>query len=231
MIPFDPADPFPLLPEGSYDYPEARSHSEFVDLWLNFRISDVEQNILENSKRYHLMNTTDNPQQLWVGLPVQTLLTPYVEIRGLLQELEPQPNDRFVDLGAGYGRMGLVLGRHYPTCEFVGYEYVPERVKEGQRILRERQCLKAQLIEADLSSPSFVPQAANFYFMYDFGTRQAIQKTLADLRDLSATRAITVIGRGRASRDAIERDHAWLSQVIPPEHRGNYSIYRSGIRA
>ncbi len=77
------------------------------------------------------------------------------------------------------------------------------------------------------SHPDFKPDAADFFFIYDYGTRPAVQKTLEDLREIARSRPITVVGRGRLSRDAIERQHPWLSQVCPPRHFKNYSIYSS----
>jgi hypothetical protein len=82
---------------------------------------------------------------------------------------------------------------------------------------------------ADLSDLAFRPLAAEFYFIYDYGTPRAISKTLEDLRVIAQRQAITVVGRGRSSRDAIEREQPWLSQVMKPEHHGHYSIYRSGL--
>ena len=43
---------------------------------------------------------------------------------------------KVVDLGAGYGRMGLVIAKHYPTLSFWGVEYVAERVAEGNRVFQ-----------------------------------------------------------------------------------------------
>jgi hypothetical protein len=83
------------------------------------------------------------------------------------------------------------------------------------------------MIQADLNSPDFAPAPADIYFMYDFGSRDAIEKTLHDLREIAKTRPITVVGRGRSSRDAIELRHPWLSQVTQPLHTKNYSVYRS----
>jgi len=155
------------------------------------------------------------------------MLTPYLEIRSLLEFLKPLEGTTIADLGAGYGRMAFVIGTHFPNIHFIGYELVHERVEESHRCLEPRGFKNVQMIEADLSSPEFRPISADYYFIYDFGTRDAIEKTLQDLRTIAQTRAITVIGRGRASRDAIERSHPWLSQIIPPHHTRNFSIYQS----
>ena len=103
----------------------------------------------------------------------------------------------------------------------MGPELVPERVREAIR------CGARGMVCLDLASPDFVLPEAEAYFIYDFGTSAAIERTLAELRGIAARRRITVVGRGRLSRDCIERGHPWLSQVEAPVHRPHYSIYRT----
>jgi hypothetical protein len=218
MLTFDPNDPYPLLEPESHTYAEAQGHSAQVDAWLGIDPSRVERE-LKGAER----------QQLWIGLPVAAMMTPYAEIREILFRLAPQPGQTIIDLGAGYGRMGFVVATHYPLLKFIGYEFVPERVAEGNRglLARNHRPPQIRLEEKDLLDPTFQPETAEYYFLYDYGTREAIQKTLEDLRELSRTRALTVIGRGRAARDAIEREHPLLSQVVAPLHFKHYSIYCS----
>ncbi len=116
MLIFDPADPYPLVPDASRGYAEAQVHSEQVDRWLGLETEKVERQIQNH--------VTPHDQNLWIGLPAKTLLTPYTEIRRLLEDLRPAPGDVFVDLGAAYGRMGFVLARHFPEVRFIGYEMV-----------------------------------------------------------------------------------------------------------
>lgn len=220
---FDPTDPFPLLVEDVYSYADAQEHSAACDAWLGLETELVEQQI-----RARLATRASvSDQQLWTGLPVKSLLTPYTEIREILRRLNPQVGQAVVDFGAGYGRFAFVIGRHYPGVKFIGYEVVPERVEEANRVLHMRGLQFAEMKIADLADTKLTPTAADFYFTYDFGTRAAIEKTLQDLKCVALGRAIVVVGRGRASRDAIERDHPWLSQVVAPQHFPHYSIYRS----
>jgi len=223
-VPFVSHDPYPALPEGSYTYDDAKKHAEQVDAWLGLRADEIEAQL-------ETQRGPEDGQQRWIGLNLQTLQTPYLELRTMLEHLQPQPRQCVVDLGAAYGRLGLVLGAHYPEVFFAGFELVAERVNEGRRLLDEHRCLRARLEEADLRAPSFRLPEAEFYFLYDFGTRDAIEKTLQDLRAQAqvngATRPLTVVGRGRAVRDAIERRHPWLSGVRAPENFTNYSVYRS----
>ena len=219
MILFDPEDPFPLL--SAPDYAAEKIHSAQVDQWLGIETEKLEA--LESS-----MPQVEG-KNLWVGLPSASLLTPYTELREILSRIKPKAGETFVDLGAAYGRMAFVLARHHPDVSFIGYELSERRVKEGVSAFERSGLGRARLILQDLAAPGFTPVPACYYFVYDFGLRTDLEKTLSDLRAIAGTRAITVIGRGRLVRDLIERSEPWLSQVIPAEHHGRYSIYRSAF--
>lgn len=221
MIPFDSKNPFPLLEPGSHTYREAQEHSAVVDAWLGFETERIEEELLDDP------GLTRDGQQLWVGLPIQALQTPYTELRFILDRIGLRAGQTLVDLGAGYGRLAFVIGRHAPDVRFIGYEFVRARVEEARRLIARFEYPNVEMHEADLSAFDFVPAEADAYFLYDYGTRAAIDKTLEDLKRVSLKKPIIVIGRGRASRDAIERGQPWLSQVIEPDHFDHFSIYRS----
>ncbi len=213
MLKFDPSDPFPLIDRKTVPASEEQKHSAEADAWLGLDVERIEA-ALQGAPR-----TRD--QEFWIGLPPASLQTPFTELREILVRLAPPTGSIVVDLGAGYGRMGYVIASHFPGVRFIGYEFVEERIRTARG--------RIDLRQADLSSPSFTPEAADFYFLYDYGSRQAIDKTLRDLKTLASSRPLTVVGRGRASRDAIERENPWLSQVVPPEHYPHYSIYRTRL--
>ncbi|MGZ3688293.1 MAG: class I SAM-dependent methyltransferase [Bdellovibrionota bacterium] len=218
MIAFNPSDPFPLLEE--LDHAAAKRHAKEADVFFGLRAEAVEAEILATQK-------PEADQELWVGLPLQSLQTPYLELRQILSRLAPAPGATLVDLGAAYGRMALVMARHFPEVRFVGYERVGARVREGVRWLKANGIAAPGLFEADLSAPGFSPEAADFYFLYDYGSASAIRKTLSDLRGLAQARPITVVARGRRSRDLIEHEEPWLTEIVPPRHFTNYSIFQS----
>ncbi|HUP56640.1 MAG TPA: class I SAM-dependent methyltransferase [Bdellovibrionota bacterium] len=224
MIPFNPDDPFPLL-ESRRSYREEQEHSRHVDAFLGLEIVRVEEALVRRG--VPAPTGEEWVQERWIGLAPDALLTPYTELRELLSILAPEPGSRIVDLGAAYGRMGFVMARHFPGLSFVGYELVEERVAEGRRCL-ERFGAEGRLVVADLGDPLFKPEEADIYFLYDFGSRLAVAKCLEDLKEVAASRAITVVGRGRGCRDRIEHKTPWLSQVVPPRHYPRYSVYRSG---
>lgn len=214
---FNPNNPYPLLALEDCTYREAQAHAAKVDAWLGLRTSEIEAALLGR--------TSD--QNLWIGLPVGALLTPYIEFRQILERVRVRPGDTVIDFGAGYGRMGFVIGAHYPATKFIGYEVVRERVIEGERCLRAQDYQSAQMVCADIDNPDFVLPEAAVYFVYDFSHRAAIDRLLGKLQTMARLRPVTVVARGRSSRDAIDHGALWLSQVVPPEHFQNFSIYRS----
>jgi hypothetical protein len=218
---FDPADPFPLLDFQQFTYPQAKAHSEKVDFWLGFQMKAVEESIFQK----HSQDSDSFPQERWSGLDVQSLLTPYLELRAALAQLEIHPGDWIVDLGCAYARLAHIIGRHFPQNYFLGYELVPERVQEALRVLKPFHYPLVQVLEKDLViSP---PKDAAIYFVYDYGSNRAIEKTLNDLREISLRQKFQVVARGRASRALISQNHPWLGEVNEARHFQNFSIYRS----
>src|SRR5689334_5029748 len=113
MLSFDVSDPFPLVPEGSDIYRNAQVHSGKVDAWLGLKISEIETALSERLYAERGRERYREPyKDSWVGLPPQSLLTPYSEIRSILAKLSPPPGSTLVDLGAGYGRVGFVIHAH-----------------------------------------------------------------------------------------------------------------------
>lgn len=220
MLVFDPQNPFPLLPPLQPEqYAEAKRHAAAVDAWLGIEIERVEKSILPSV----------DGEQTWSDRHSSIFLTPYVELRTWLEFLALPPNARVVDLGAGYGRLGFVMARHAPGCFFEGFEIVPERVAAGQKALEKFCARNAKLTVANIARLEWKPPRADVYFIYDYGTRAAIGKTLEDLKGISKAQGIRVVGRGRGVRDQIEREHPWLSSVHSPVHFAHYSVYRSFV--
>lgn len=227
MLKFALNDPFPLVDERSHSEAEAREHSRQVDAWLGLEVREVESRLATLGSKKRAPRASDRHQQLWFGLDEQLLMTPYVEIRRLLDRLGLVPGDRVVDLGAAYGRMGFVVQRHHPGVDFVGYEYVGERVDEGRRCLRAKGCDRASLQHVDLTSQSFSLHAARVFFLYDYGTLPAIEKTLHALKKIALRQPLTVVGRGRHCRYAIETHHGWLQKADPLAGESRVTVYRS----
>ena len=237
MLVFDPNDPFPLIENLGVDYEAEKAHALAVDQWLGFRAEQVEQEIieLEIRKREFLSHGNsaaqargeDRVREFWVGKSVQTFSTPYTELRMMLEEIKPQAQDVVVDLGSGYARMAHVLDRHFPGAVFRGFEMISKRHEEAARVIHLHDLKNARVECTDVTTLDLASLDSNLFFLYDFGSREDVENIVEKFKTLAREVKLTVIARGGRSRDIIEKQHPWLSQVVRPQHRGHYSIFRS----
>lgn len=206
------------------DYASAKLQSQKLDQMFGYNCEAIENHLLQIHQNEAL---ADQNRQYWYGLELQSLQTPYSEIMAMVQVLNPQPGELWLDLGAAYGRLGLVLGLVRPEVQFKGYESVPQRVAEGQRIFESWKISPESLSCVDLAAENFQLPSADLYFVYDFGSRNDIYVVLEKLRQIAQSRSVRVVARGRGLRNWLYMDFPWLSQIYTPEDFGNWSIFRS----
>lgn len=211
---------------------EMREHAEELDKLLDVDVLKIEQELLRRAQALSPEGShktwgqaLHHGNQTWVGLSHQTLQTPYLELKEMCDFLNPAPGTKVIDLGAGYGRMGIVLKLFYPEVHFLGHELVKERVDEGERILRKYGCDKAQLEVQDIANQEYSLPEAEFYFIYDYGTIAHLRKTLAQLEEVAKVKNFKLVARGKGIISLILYEHPWLSQVYDPIHREQYSIF------
>ncbi len=211
----DSADLFPLLSSIEGTYEAAKFHSRQVDQILGFQIDLVEKSI-------------NDPTIPWFGLDSDVLQTPYSELRYMLSKVSVVPGQKVVELGSGYSRLAHVMNAHLAGVNYEGVEVVPERAREAMRVIGLRGLANAKVMEGDLFQGGGFPEG-DPYFLYDLSSRiEASIRVVEALQNQAKQRPIQVMARGLASRQWIEREAPWLSQVVDPAHYGNFSIYRSG---
>lgn len=205
--------------------------SSEIDTFLGFKINEIEDHLLKKARALRPDGTMDNlghalhgGHQTWIGLDPQTLNTPYHELKVMCDHLNPKKGEAVLDLGAGYGRLGVVLSVMFPETHFLGYEIVPERVEEGNRVLNELKCLGG-LETVDLTSSHFKLPKAQYYFIYDFGKVSHIRQILKSLEEKASIETFKVIARGKGVQSIIEHEHPWLSDIYPIIREENFSIY------
>ncbi len=213
-----------------------QEHSRLLDKFFGFEVEQIENELLRKAKVIlpdgnHKIwgHSLHDGQQTWVGLDLQTLQTPYHELVEICNFIRPLHSSHVIDLGAGYGRLGLVLSLLFPDVRFLGLEFVPERVQEGSRIYSLFNCSNAKLIQQDLSDEKFMLPIAEYYFIYDYGNLAEIRNTLKQLEGIVHQKKFKVIARGKGVRSLIQYEHPWLSQVFAPSHFENYSIYSMSL--
>jgi len=210
----------------------ARQHADCVDRILGFRHKFVEEMLMAEAQNFDPDGThvTWGPQmhggvQTWVGLNIQTLQTPYSEIQRILSLIKLKPYQHVIDLGAAYGRMGVVIGGLYIKSSFVGYEFVKSRVEEGNRIFQELGLSRCELKTQDLAAKSFKLPTADVYFIYDYGQVEHINHTLGQIKLNAHLRPIKVIARGKFTKQIISSSHPWLEKLYDGRNSEQFTIY------
>jgi len=168
----------------------------------------------------------------WNHLSPEVFQTPYSELAEILDRLRVPVGGLVVDLGAAYGRLGFLIAARRPDLKFLGIEIVRERVREANRVaaLHRLKPPAFSLREGDLSHHELENLGlaeADAFFTYDFGTLDDVSGLLRQLQAVARKRPIQLVARGGRSRSQIQSEHPWLTEIFPPEHRPNWSLYRS----
>lgn len=208
-----------LLVEASQlTYQDAKIQSLHIDKFLGFQTNQIEESLIKN-------NNID--QEFWVGLDVQIMQTPYSEILAMMRHLNLNHGQCVIDLGAAYGRMGIVIGLLYPEIQFIGYEYVKERVSAGNAIYTSWDFKNSKIYEVDLADENHQIPDADMFFIYDFGSKKDVYSVLEKLRLKAQQRSIQVIARGGGIRNWIMQDFPWLSQFNNYDRFDHWTLFRS----
>lgn len=125
------------------------------------------------------------------GVGVQTS---YATIFKILPYLKLPEGSHLIDLGSGYGRVGLATGLWREDLCFSGYEYVGHRVSSANASA-ERAGLGARIkfLEQDLSAPDFQIPAADVYYLFDPFSDSTYHHVFARLAELGRQRKTTII--------------------------------------
>lgn len=159
------------------------------------------------------------------GIGVQSS---YSTLLNALREINPSHGAKFIDLGSGYGRAGLVVGLLRPDIDFTGYEYVPHRVNIANASVKNLDMQKhVHFFAQDLSALDFKIPEADIYYMYDPFSKETYKYVLDQLQEIGHHRKITIATKGNA-RDwmmAFQNSKHW--EPIQEMDGGNLCLYRS----
>ncbi len=187
-----------------------RHVSSQIDLALGFKIKHIEE-ILQTKARELVPEkhfdqwgpTLHDGAQTWIGLDFQILQTTYHDLKTLFDFIKPKAGERIIDLGAGYGRLGIYLHHFYPRTEFLGIELVQERVNEGNRLFSQLGSQNKKMQSIDLSKLDELPEA-DIFFIYDFGSIDHIKHILSMLKN---TPKRMLVVKGKIARQIMLKDN------------------------
>lgn len=219
------SQPFPPRPFG--DLEEEKRLSAEIDALLGFRVSLIEEALHKDGSRRPPPRGSGWKQELWLGLAIQNLQTPYPELRRWLEFLNPAQGAHWCDLGCAYARAAFLLARLRADMSFTGYEFVGERIAEARRVASLRGLGSSIRLEhQDLCANGFAPPVADVYFIYDFGTPASIEKILGDLYAVGEKKRFALIARGVRVQNAIAQGHPWLREVDASDVSGKARLYQ-----
>ena len=139
----------------------AKVHSKSIDKILGFEISRIEQSLLKKYQAYFKVTDQKNKKQhfqgtqTWIGIHPQTLQTPYEDIFKALSFFKRIQVQNVIDIGAAYGRVGLITKCILPNANFIGLEILKSRVDEGNRIFKKLKLENCKLVAANVLEHNF----------------------------------------------------------------------------
>lgn len=182
---------------------------------LNYK-SELSLNLHANSPERIYLNS---------GVAVQSS---YAALLMALRYLKIPGGSRFIDLGSGFGRVGLVVGLLRPDIQFSGYEFVSHRVDIASAASQSLGIsTKVKFFEQDLSAKDFFIPDAEIYYLYDPFTDDTYKHVLAQLNEIAARKKINVITKGNAKLHLL-LDGQGKNWSQPQEFQtGNFCLFRS----
>ena len=119
----------------------------------------------------------------------------YRNIKAILKASEMKDGDRFVDIGSSYGRVGCVVGANFPNTRFIGYEIVPERLAEAERIAETLELHNVSYFLEDVSADEFRMPEADWYFLYDSLNTDTLNYILEKMHTTLKNREARIIAK------------------------------------
>ena len=207
-----------FINEGSI---HSRMHAKKVDKLLGYKITKIEVKLNKKFRSYDQLHDSTNRKQhfkgaqTWIGLHPQVLQTPYCDIYHALNLIKDIDIKHVVDIGAGYGRVGIVLRAISSSIKFTGYEVVKERQIEGNRIFEKFGLENASIELRNVSDFGFYLPKAQVYFIYDFSDAEDICEILLELAKKSLSFNFYLVTRGERVDKLMKRQfkHVWKRQT------------------
>lgn len=177
-------------------------HAKRLDKILGFKIPRIEVKLLQKYRAYYKSNDDSNKKQhyqgtqTWIGLHPQALQTPYNDIFDALSTLKDFKVNKVVDIGAGYGRVGIVMNCIFPHARFIGLEILKQRYNEGNRLFEKLDLINCEILLKNVLDEDFILPSAEIYFIYDFSEMDDICKILDMLSTQSNKKDLFLITKG-----------------------------------
>lgn len=217
------------MAQSIIDLLENKNSSESIDNALGFRVSEIEKELLLEVGHFKSVNKNKfYTSETWIGLEPQMLQTPYWEILEFYNILSQFNPFSYVDLGAGYSRLGVVLNLLEENFQYTGYELVEKRVQESIRVFNKNSFKNFNISQKDIMKDKTIPKA-DVYFIYDFSS-PIEQVQILDLFSKKMYKDdFFLVARGHGIRSLIQNKYKEFYVCNGAIHKDKYSIYSSHI--
>lgn len=212
-----------------------RIQSKRLDRKLGFKIPKIEVKLQQKYRDYYRGNDLSNKKQhfegtqTWIGLHPQVLQTPYSDIYECLTSLENKDVDNIIDIGAGYGRIGIVANSIFPNASFKGYEIVKKRSDEGNRIFEKWGITDCMVVNENVLEEDFVLPEAQIYFIYDFSEQEDISLILRQIESRTHSKEYFLITKGDRIDSLIDKKYSFKNFKFFKKYK-DMTIYQSQSR-
>lgn len=194
-------------------------------LYRSFDCLDECFNLNYKSEHSDTESRTIERIYLQSGVSVQSS---YSALLMALRYVNLPSGSRFIDLGSGFGRVGITVGLLRPDIEFSGYEFVENRVNVATAAVKNLGLDKrVKFFQQDLSDQNFVFPEAETYYLYDPFTEETYKHIINKLTEVASRKKINVITKGNAKLHFLKSENirTWSK---PQEFRtGNFCLFRS----
>ena len=142
--------------------------------------------------------------------------TPIRFILDLVERIAMGPDDVFVDLGSGLGRVALLVGLLTPA-QVRGIEYDPGHCAYARQCAQLLPAPRVQFINADARAAKVAD--ASVFFMYTPFRGHLLQEVLERLKREAQRRPLTIATYGPCTTDVAKLDWLALSGAEAPDDR------------
>lgn len=130
----------------------------------------------------------------WIGQAPDILNTPYRVFMEVLSELHLPAGAVVVDMGAGHGRMGMVIGILNPELHYVGIEYHASRIADASRTARNLGLSRVKYQQADFTDPKFNAPDGDVFFFYRPNEKEEYNRiAISKLESIAKKKKILVL--------------------------------------
>jgi hypothetical protein len=202
-----------LAADPTLKWPSSRAHPREAFLpSVSYRSFDKMDKIFQFNFESDRQDFPKSRERLYEGGGA-LVQTSYSTIFSALRNMQLPMGAHLMDLGSGFGRVGLLAGLWRKDLRFTGYEFVLNRVSGSTRAAgRAGLSDRVSFQQQDLADRSFEIPEADAYYMYDPFCAETYPLILARLNALSRSRRITVVTKADAS--------AWFQKQMA---RGNWA--------